>query len=249
MSHSHQPLIEQLGYLQLAFIREHFETLAKQAAKDQWAPSDYLAKLIDGEVQRRQDRALQRRIKAARFPVVKTLDDFQWNWPKAINRMQIQQLFRLAFLEQRANVIFVGGVGLGKTHLATALAYQVCLAGQSVLFSTAIDAVNTLVAAQAAGRLKPTLARYIKPRVLLLDEIGYLPIDKTGADLLFQIISQRYECGSTLLTTNRPYKKWPAIFNNDATLTSALLDRLLHHAETVVIEGSSYRMKERINNA
>lgn len=249
MNRSHQTLIEQLGALHLAFILEHFESLAQQAAKQQWPPTDYLATLIQGEVQRRQDRALQRRIKAARFPVLKTLDDFQWHWPKSINRMQVQQLFRLAFVDQHANVIFVGGVGLGKTHLATALAYSACLAGHSVLFSSAIDAVNTLVAAQAAGRLKQTLTKYTKPRVLLLDEIGYLPIDKTGADLLFQIISQRYERGATLLTTNRPYKKWPAIFNNDATLTSALLDRLLHHAETVVIEGSSYRMKTRLDTA
>ena len=140
-------------------------------------------------------------------------------------------------------------MGLGKTHLAIALAYSTCEAGHSVLFTTAIDAINTLVTAQAAGRLKQTLAKYTKPSLLLLDEVGYLPIDKVGADLLFQIISQRYERGSTVLTTNRVYKKWPAIFNNDVTLTSAMLDRLLHHAETVVIEGSSYRMKERLKTA
>lgn len=114
MSASHPTLCEQLGYLHLAFIREHFERLAKQAASKQWPPTDYLARLVEGEVQRRQDRALQRRLKAARFPVLKTLDDFQWNWPKQINRMQVQQLFRLGFLDQHANVIFVGGVGLGK---------------------------------------------------------------------------------------------------------------------------------------
>ena len=241
-------LADQLEYLKLAFIREHYEPLARQAAKGQWPPSEYLAKLVEGEVHRRQDRALQRRIQAARFPVLKTLDDFQWNWPKSINRMHIQQLFRLAFLEQRANVIFVGGVGLGKTHLATALAYASVVAGHTVLFSSAIDAVNTLTAAQANQQLKHALARYTKPRVLLLDEVGYLPIDKIGADLLFQIISQRYERGSTIITTNRPYKKWPTIFNNDSTLTSALLDRLLHHAETIVIEGTSFRMKERLQD-
>lgn len=247
MSASTPPLTEQLDYLKLVFMREQFAALAQQAAKDQWPPSDYLAALVDGEVQRRQDRALQRRIKAARFPLIKTLDDFQWNWPKALNRMQVQQLFRLGFIAQHANPIFVGGVGLGKTHLATALAYAACGAGHTVLFSTAIDAVNTLTSAQADNRLKPALLKYTKPRVLLLDEVGYLPIDKTGADLLFQIVSQRYERGSTIITTNRPYKKWPAIFNNDATLTSALLDRLLHHAETVVIEGSSFRMKKRLD--
>ena len=241
-------LAEQLAYLKLSFIHEQFDDLARQAAEQQWPPLEYLARLIEGEVQRRQDRALARRITAARFPVLKTLESFQWNWPKKLNRMQVQQLFQLRFLEQQGNVIFVGGVGLGKTHLASALAYQCCLQGYSVLFTTAIDAVNTLIAAQAAGRLKPTLQRYLKPQLLLLDEVGYLPIDKAGADLLFQIVSQRYERGSILITSNRAYKKWPEIFNNDATLTSALLDRLLHHAETIVIEGSSYRMKERVDN-
>jgi DNA replication protein DnaC len=238
-------LTEQLAYLKLPFIRQHFDTLAQQAAQRQLAPLDFLAQLIEGEVHARQDRALQQRIKTARFPVLKTLETFQWNWPKKMNRMQVQQLFQLAFLQSHSNAIFLGGVGLGKTHLATALAYQACLQGHSVLFTSAIDAINTLIAAQAAGRLKPQLQHYLKPRVLVIDEMGYLPIDKTGADLLFQIISQRYERGSIILTSNRPYKKWAEIFNNDATLTSALLDRLLHHAETVVIEGSSYRMKER----
>jgi DNA replication protein DnaC len=192
-------------------------------------------------------RALQRRIQAARLPVLKTLDSCQWNWPNKLNRLQVQQLFQLHFLETPSHAIFLGGVGVGKTHLATALAYQCCLQGHSVLFTTAIDAVNTLIAAQATGRLKPALQKYLKPRVLCSDEIGYLPIDKTGADLLFQIVSQRYERGSMIITSNRPYKKWPEIVNNDATLTSALLDRLLHHAETILIEGTSYRMKERVD--
>lgn len=240
-------LAEQLAYLKLHFIQEQFETLARQAAKQQWAPADYLAKLIEGEVHQRQDRALQRRLKAARFPVIKTLESFQWNWPKKLNRMQVQQLFRLEFIETHRNAIFIGAVGVGKTHLASALAYQACLQGYSVLFTSAVEAVNTLVAAQAAGRLKAALNQYLKPNVLCLDEIGYLPIDKTSADLMFQIISQRYERGSILITSNRPYKKWPEIFNHDTTLTSALLDRLLHHAETILIEGTSYRMKERVD--
>ena len=113
-----------------------------------------------------------------------------------------------------------------------------------MLFASAVDVINTLTAAQAIGQLKHALNRYIKPRVLVLDELGYLPIDKTGADLLFQIVSQRYERGSTVITTNRVYRKWSEIFNNDATLTSAVLDRLLHHAETIVIEGKSFRMKD-----
>jgi DNA replication protein DnaC len=123
------------------------------------------------------------------------------------------------------------------------LGYTTCLKGHSVLFSSAIDVINTLIAAKSAGRLKQEIKKYTKPVWLILDELGYLPIDKSGADLLFQVISGRYEHGSTLMTSNRAFKDWPKIFNNDSTLTAALLDRLLHHAETVVIEGKSYRMK------
>ncbi|MGO8928005.1 MAG: IS21-like element helper ATPase IstB [Limisphaerales bacterium] len=183
---------------------------------------------------------------AARFPCIKTLDQFDWNWPKKINRTQVQNLFRLAFLPEKANVVFMGGVGLGKSHLASALGYAACLAGHSVLFTTAVDIINTLTAAKAAYRLKAELKRLLAPRILCVDEVGYLPIDKTGADLLFQVISQRYERGSIVLTTNQPYKHWAKIFNNDSTLTSAVLDRLLHHADTVVIEGKSFRMKDQI---
>jgi|SRR5208337_2087801 len=135
---------------------------------------------------------------------------------------------------------------MGKTHLATALAHEACLAGHTVLFTTAIDIVNTLAAAQSTHLLKTELRRYLNPSLLLVDELGYLPIDKTGADLLFQVFSQRYETGSTLVTSNQAYKNWAKVFNNDATLTSAVLDRLLHHAETVTIEGKSYRMKDQI---
>nr|WP_244156331.1 ATP-binding protein [Desulfonatronospira thiodismutans] len=116
----------------------------------------------------------------------------------------------------------------------------------SVLFATTIDVINTLSAAQAAHKLKTELKKYVSPELLILDELGYLPIDKQGADLLFQVISQRYEQKSTILTTNRAFKKWPEVFNNDSTLTSAMLDRLLHHAETVLIEGKSYRMKDQV---
>ena len=204
--------------------------------------------LIDAEAQLRHDRAVERRLRLARFPVRKSLEQFDWTWPRKINRLQVQNLFRLQFIEQCSNVIIVGGVGLGKTHLATALGIAACQQSYSVLFTSAIDAVNTLTASQAAGRLKKDLGKFLRPRVLLLDELGYLPIDKTGADLLFQIISQRYEKGSTIITTNRVFKKWPEIFNNDSTLTSTVLDRLLHHAETVKIEGRSFRMKDKIDS-
>lgn len=239
-------LRDNLHSLKLNAFLERYNEAAQQAVQKQWSYPHYLGQLAQNEVNLRNDRSTARRIKLARFPVMKSVDNFDWNWPKKINRPQVQNLFRLAFLEQKANVIFLGGVGLGKTHLSIALAYQACLKGYNVLHASAIDIVNTLGAAANAGRLKVELKKYLKPDVLLMDELGYLPVDKKGADLLFQVISQRYEKGSIVLTTNKAFKKWPEIFNNDATLTSAVLDRLLHHAETVVIEGKSYRMKDRI---
>lgn len=240
------PLESELRMLGLTFMADHYAQLAAKAARDNNGHQEYLAQLIRGELDLRHDRATVRRIRNARFPVVKTLDEFSWSWPKKINRMAVQNLYRLQFMEDKANVIFLGTVGLGKTHLAAALGYTACLAGKSVLFTTAVDAINTLAAAHASNRLKVELKKYLAPSLLILDELGYLPIDKHGADLLFQVISQRYERGSTVITSNRAYKQWPEIFNNDSTLTSALLDRLLHHAETMVIEGLSYRMKDQI---
>lgn len=237
-----------LHLLGLPFMAEQHAPVANRAARDNWGHIDYLAKLVEGELNLRRDRATRRRVKNARFPVIKTLDQFSWNWPKNINRMAIQNLFRLQFLKEQVNIIFLGSVGLGKTHLASALGYAACLEGKSVLFSTAVDAINTLAAAQAANRLKAELKKYLSPSLLILDELGYLPIDKLGADLLFQIISQRYERGSIIITSNRAFKKWPEIFNNDSTLTSAILDRLLHHAETMLIEGKSYRMKDQVDH-
>jgi DNA replication protein DnaC len=239
-------LCARLLALNLPFMHEHHQPLAATAADKHWSHINYLSELASGEAAAREDRSVQRRIKLARFPVLKTLDQFDWNWPTKINRAQIQNLFHLDFVEQHGNVMFISGTGLGKSQLMTALGHAACLRRYSVLFTGAIDIINALACAHAAGGIKHALARYIKPQVLCIDELGYLPIDKFGADCLFQIISHRYERGATLITTNRVYKQWPAIFNNDSVLTSALLDRLLHHAETVRIEGKSYRMKDQI---
>ena len=247
MTPSDQTRLEtQLQRLQLRHFKTHYQAAADKAAEQQRSHVDYLAQLADGETALRENRSIERRVRNARFPVLKTIEDFQWSWPRKINRPQIQNLFRLAFVASHTNVVLIGNVGLGKTHLSIALGHAACLNGHTVLFTTAIDIVNTLAAAQAAGRLKRELARYLKPALLIVDELGYLPIDKHGADLLFQIISQRYERAPMVITTNRVYKHWPQIFNNDSTLTSAILDRVLHHAETVIIEGKSFRMKDEI---
>jgi DNA replication protein DnaC len=252
---NHQPstpplstMDQHLAYLKLSFIAEQYAALATQAADKAWSHVDYLARLMEGEVDVRRDRATKSRIRVARFPVIKTLDQFRWDWPTRLNHLQVQNHFRLAFIKDKANLIFLGGVGLGKTHLATALGYTACLQGHSVLFASAIDVINTLAAAKSAGRLKAELKKYTKPALLILDELGYLPIDKTGADLLFQVISLRYEQGAMIITSNRAFKEWPTIFNHDSTLTSAVLDRLLHHADTIIIEGKSFRMKDQIES-
>ncbi len=245
---SNPSLLQQhLEYLKLPFVQNHHGELAQQAAQNQWDHVEYLRRIVEGEYHERRHRVIERRIKAARFPVIKTLEQFRWDWPKKINRMAVQDLFRMEFLKEKSNVVLLGNVGLGKTHLATALGYAACQQGASVLFANAISVINDLSAAQKRGLLKRQLKTYLRPELLALDEIGYLPIDQHGADLLFQVISQRYEQGSIVLTTNKPFKQWPSIFNNDSTIASAVLDRLLHHAQTIVIEGSSYRMKDREN--
>jgi DNA replication protein DnaC len=238
-------LLQYLDYLKLAFIHDQHTLLAQQAAEQHWDHVEYLRRLMEGEFNERHQRAIQRRLKAARFPVLKTLEQFHWDWPKKANRLQVQNLFRLDFIKQKENVIFLGPTGVGKTHLATALGYAACLEGHAVVFVDAISLINDLSAAQLAGRLKYQLKKYTQPALTILDEVGYLPIDQRGADLLFQVISKRYETGSLILTSNKPFKQWPAIFNNDSAVTSAALDRLLHHSETIVIEGSSYRMKDK----
>jgi len=239
---------QNLTYLKLSFMHDNYQQMATEAAKKHCSHVDYLERLVEGEAAMRRDRFIERKVRLARFPVIKTLDQFTWSWPKNINRLQVQNLFRLTFIKEKSNVIFLGGVGIGKTHLASALGYAACLKGHSVLFATAIDVINTLTSAQAAGGMKQGLKKYTRPGLLILDELGFLPIDKKGADLLFQVFSLRYEQGALVITSNRAFKDWPEIFNNDSILTSAILDRVLHHAETVVIEGKSYRMRDKIES-
>jgi DNA replication protein DnaC len=241
-------LLDQLKAMHLKYVAQNFELQAQKAALAQSSHVDYLAQLIDGETCARDDRSTERRIAAARFPMLKTLEQYDWSWPSSINQLQIRHLFRLDFMKDNGNVIFISNVGLGKSHFATALAHNACLHGHSALFTTAVNIINSIAAAQASGSIKREMSKYLKPSILVIDELGYLPIDKFGADCLFQVISGRYERSSTIITTNRAFKNWAEIFNNDSVITSALLDRLLHHAETVLIEGKSYRMKDQIDN-
>jgi DNA replication protein DnaC len=234
-------LQDNLRSLRLSYLLENAVPAAEHAAGN----GSGLQELIAGEVALRHDRSVQRRIQDARFPVIKTMAGWDWNWPAKINRMQIEHLLELDFINTFTNVIFAGPTGTGKSHLAVALGYAACLRGHSVLFAAAIDVVNRLSAAESNRQLAREIKRYQSPKILLIDELGYMPLDKRGAELLFQVISKRYERGSIIITTNIAFKDWPHIFAGDATLTSALLDRLLHHAQPVFIEGDSYRSAKR----
>jgi DNA replication protein DnaC len=242
---SSQTLQDNLRALRLPFMLEHAVEAAEQAARAKTGHLRFLEELIAGEAAHQLDRAVNRRIAAARFPVIKTMAGWNWDWPKKLNRMQIEHLLRLDFLDVHENIIFAGPTGVGKTHLAIAIGHAACLRGKSVLFASAIDVVNRLSTAESSRLLDREMKRYLSPNLICLDELGYLPLDKRGAELLFQVISKRYEAGSILITTNIAFKDWPQIFAGDATMTSALLDRLLHHAHPILIEGDSYRSAKR----
>lgn len=232
-----------LDRLKLQHIRENCEAAADKAARIGLSHLEFLADLIAAQRSHLDERATERRIRNARFPFLRTLDTFDWTYPSSINRSQIQNLFHLRFLAEHGNVIYVGETGVGKTHLAIALAHHACVNGHRVLYTTAIDIVNHLAAARQSNCFARELRKFVRPPLMVIDELGYLPIDQQGADSLFQVVSQRYERSATILTTNRKFKEWPKTFNNDSVLTSALLDRLLHRAEVVLITGPSGRRK------
>jgi len=246
MKSKYKALEDQLDYLKLSYIRNNYKNIVSDAEKKQINHLDFLSRIIDAETVSRQERAIQRRLKGARLPYIKTMDQYNWSHPKKINRMLIEGFFRLDFIERNENIIFIGPCGTGKSHSSIALARAACEKGYSTLFTPAVDIINHLSAAAAVNNLERAIKKYINPRLIIIDEIGYLPIDKQGANLLFQVISKRYETGSIIITSNRPFKEWPKIFNNDSTITSAVLDRLLHHSHVAVIEGESYRMKDKV---
>ena len=236
-----------LIYLRLPVIRRLVIDLCRQAASEGWDHLRFLTHLIELEARSRHDKSAQRRVRQARFPVIKTLDTFDWNWPKKIPREAIESFLSLRFLDRNENLLFFGNPGLGKTHLATAIGYAAAIAGKSVLFANAIDVVNKLQGAMATHSLPAALRQHTTPSLLILDELGYLPLDQQGGDLLFQVVSSRYERSSIILTTNKVPAQWPSTFNNDSALASAILDRLSHHCHSIVLEGESYRTRKTKN--
>lgn len=242
MSDAPQILLNhRLKSLRLPTVLREYGKLAKQAAAEGLDHVQFLARLIELEIIDRERRMIERRIKAAKFPAVKSLDSFDFKAIPALNKMQVLELARCEWVERRENVIALGPSGTGKTHIALGLGLSACQKGLSVGFVTAAALVHELMEARDERRLLRLQKQMVGYKLLIIDELGFVPLSKTGAELLFELISQRYERGSTLITSNLPFDEWTETFGSER-LTGALLDRLTHHVNILEMNGESYRL-------
>jgi DNA replication protein DnaC len=224
------------------FLRDYAK-LARQCAAEGSDHVQFLARLVELELIDRERRMIERRIKAARFPTSKSLDSFDFKAIPALNKMQVLELARCEWIERRENVIALGPSGTGKTHVALGLGLAACQKGLSTGFTTAAALVHELMEARDERRLLRLQKQMANQKLLIIDELGFVPLSKTGAELLFEMISQRYERGATLITSNLPFDEWTEVFGTER-LTGALLDRLTHHVHILTMNGDSYRLKQ-----
>lgn len=238
-------LLRQLKHLRLARLTEVLDAHTQRAVAANMSYLDFLRGLIQEAMSAQDARIVNGRIKAAHFPYLKTLEQFDFTFQPSVSRQKIADLATLRFVENHENVILLGPPGVGKTHLAIALALKACEAGSKVLFTTLADLVAQLHAALADHSLTARLKALSQVALLVVDEVGYVPLDKTGADHLFQVIARRYETGSIILTSNKAFTEWGNILGGDSVVASAILDRLLHHSVVFNIKGESYRLREK----
>jgi DNA replication protein DnaC len=241
-----QALRAQLGKLGLHTVAERFEAEADRAAKSESSYTAYLARLVEAELASKADRSVNARIARARFPMLRTLDQFDFAFQPSLSAPRVRELFSLGFLEQAANVLLVGGPGVGKSHLAIALGLRVCQARRGVRFFHAPDLLDQLLAADASHRLGALLRELGRVDLLIIDELGYLPMDSRRANLFFQLVAARYTKGAVVITTNVSFDSWGKIFG-DEVIAAAILDRLLHYSHPFAINGPSYRVKDKLS--
>lgn len=240
-------LREQLKRLGLNTMASIFEDESGKASKSQTSYTAFLARLADEEVASKTDRSINARIAKARFPAIKTLESFDFSFQPSLPVTTIKELAELGFIDHAHNILFVGPAGTGKSHLSIALGLKACAQRKRVLFTSAMDLLDQMVASVVSHSLGKTLEVLGKLDLLIVDELGYMPVDTQRGNLFFQLVSRRYEKGSVILSTNKPFDRWGEMFGDDV-IASAILDRLLHHCHIIPTIGQSYRIKDKLEN-
>lgn len=244
---NYNKLLNNFEVLKLDKIKDYYPTYIENASKNEISLTDMLYELTNKEIEYRDERASQIQVTVSAFPYKKELSDFDFDYQPSINKQEIMELNTLGFLDRHKNILFVGPSGVGKTHLATSIGITAAKKRYSVYFISCHDLITQLNKAHYENKLEARIKHFCRYELLIIDEIGYLPVDKQGANLFFQLIAKRYERHSTIITTNQTFNKWGDVFS-DNVLANAILDRLLHHSSIINIKGNSYRIKDKLDS-